>query len=442
MSIYQYEEAFGCTDKTSKQMRQAIRRWNSLYYGEGTDENHDSCQRIAYSVVNQLVRGILGEYQVHTDEPFSRQVIDGLNRITRQTLDSALIGGSCYLKPCPTEAGFTFTLINRTNVLIFARDSAGQPTDVGTVERTTGNRHYYTLLERRRVDEKGYLTITNRLYRSSNAQSLGGQVPLHTHPAYQELAEEYRFSSPVGTVGLIEVKTPMLNCVDGSFDGVSVYAAAADLICNIDENEAQFKGEFSRGQSRIIASRDLLKDDGLGGKSLQEHLFVGLDEDPEQVGITVFSPVLRHESYLERKQEYLRNVESIIGLKRGMLSDANTDERTATEISASQGDYSLTIMDFQRMWGEAVTEAVRLCWILAGLYRITAPKTLPQIYVDWGNGVLYDQERIWADYCQMVDRGLIKPEIALGWRFRMPTDTREDILAIRQKLMPEQEQKQ
>ena len=101
----------------------------------------------------------------------------------------------------------------------------------------------------------------------------------------------------------------MVNCVDGSPDGVAVFAPAAELIANIDQNEAQLNGEFLRGESRVIVSADML-----GKEGLEDHLFVGLDEDPERVGLTVFAPQLREQSFLARKQEYLRNVESIVGL--------------------------------------------------------------------------------------------------------------------------------
>ena len=36
----------------------------------------------------------------------------------------------------------------------------------------------------------------------------------------------------------------------------------------------------------------------------------------------------------------------------------------------------------------------------------------------------------------MVDKGLLKPEIALGWRFQLPAETEEQQAQIREKLMP------
>lgn len=40
----------------------------------------------------------------------------------------------------------------------------------------------------------------------------------------------------------------------------------------------------------------------------------------------------------------------------------------------------------------------------------------------------------------MVSAGLLKPEIALGWRFGMPTETAADLKKIREKYMPEAQQ--
>lgn len=433
MNIYSYEEAFGAWDKTSKAMRQAVKDWFSLYYG---DPEQDSCQRVAYAVVSKLMHSIFGEYRTASDNGFCRSVLQQLDQTARQAMEMTLVGGECYIKPCLEEAGFSFSLIPRSNVLIFGRDSRGNVTDMGTVACSTEGRYYYTLLERRTLDNAGFLTIRNRLYRSANSQNLGVQIPLGSHPAYRHLPEEYRYTEPLGNIGLVQVKTPILNCVDGSADGVSVYAPAVELIRNIDENENQLRGEFRRGQSRIVVSKDLLRDDGSGMLTLADDLFVGLDEDPEQVGITIFAPELRYQAYLERKQEYLRNVESLIGMKRGMLSDANVDDRTATEISASAGDYNLTVIHFQKMWDQAVTELLALCCVLARLYRKGQPPEVPEFSIDWGNGVLYDENKTWAEYRDMVACGLLKPEIALGWRFAMPAETEAQRQAIRDRLMP------
>ena len=429
MSIYGYEASFGAWDQTSKAMRNAIDNWFSLYYGKG---DGDPCQRIPYTVVTKLTKTIFGEYKASAKEASAQQVLEALHKVRKQAVQMTLIGGECYLKPYLEQGKVAFTLIPRNNLLVFSRDAWGMPTWVGTVEKTAGEKCYYTLLEQRKVDENGFLTIENRLFKSFNSDNLGAQVPLAEVEIYKDLPSSYTYPQPIGSVGLVQVKTPMCNCVDGSAEGVSVYAAAAELIGRIDENEAQLRGEFARGQSRVIASRDLLRD-GV----LEDNLFVGLDEDPEQVGITIFSPQLREQSYLARKQEYLRNVESILGLRRGMLSDANAQDRTATEIASSAAEYNLTVIDFQAMWQEALEKALVLCGKLLELYHLGSIRDT-SISVDWGNGVLYDEDQTWIGYQEMVDKGLLKPEIALGWRFDLPCETEEQREFIRKTYMPDE----
>ena len=434
MSIYGYEEAFGGADKTTAAMKTAMKDWSDAYYGTGSD-GKDPCQRIAYTVVSKLVRTVFGEYRFSSPDEFARQIMETLDGQKKQAMQLTLVGGSCFLKPCPRADGFGFTLIPRENLLIFGRDAAGVPTDVGTAEKSTLGNFYYTLLERRSVDEAGYLTLENKLYRSGDSSSLGSPVPLNTHPDYADLPEKYRFPEPLGGVGLVQMKMPIQNCIDGSADGVSVYAAAMDLIENIDRNEYLLDQEFELGQSRVFTSSDLLEPES---RELKSNLFVGLNEDMEHTGLTVFNPALREAAYIARKQEYLRNMESIIGLRRGMLCDANEEKRTATEVSSSAGDYNLTVIDLQSVWEQAVRDIMGLCILLGKQYKVPGvPGEAPAFSIDWGNGILYDEDKTWEAYRAMVSDGLLKPEIALGWRFGMPAETPEEQTAVRKKYMPE-----
>lgn len=441
-TAYSLEDAFGAKSCTSQAMREAIQEWFHLYYHREATEESDPCQRIAYTIVSKLTKTAFGEYQATGEDSFAQQVLTALDGVKREAMQLALIGGEAWLKPVPTGGGFTFAVVSRDHTLVFGRDGQGRPTDLGAVEYTAQGRSWYTLLERRTLDAAGRLTIRNQLYRSDLPGTLGTPVPLAALGRYEALPEEYTFSEPLGGLGLAWLKTPLANCVDGSPDGVSVYAPAVGLIHNIDRSEAQLNGEFDRGQSRIIASADLLRRGRDGRRRLEDKLFVGIDDSPEAVGLTIFSPELREKSFLARKQDYLRSAENIIGLKRGLLSEVEAAERTATEVTSSAGDYNLTIIDFQQMFEAAVREAAGLCGVLGRLYHVPGAHDIApeDISIDWGNGVLYDEDKTWADYKDMVARGLLKPEIALGWRFGMPAETEADLAAIRQKYMPQLQQ--
>lgn len=351
-------QLFGSGDCSGSAMRRAIGLWYDLYYADAPRPGYDPCQRIAYTIVRKLTGAVFAEYAAEG------RVCDGLEPVRREAVAQALIGGECYLKPL----GSRWRCIPRPNILVLRRDDLGEPTDVVLAESSTHGGHSWLLLERRQCLD-GFLQGENRLFRD------GRPVLLSAHPGYGELPERFSYPGVTG-VGLVRVKTPIANCVDGSGEGVSVYAPAVGLIRRIGENEAALTGEFEKGKSRLVVSRDMLRDG-----QLSDDLFIGLDESPDSVGITVFSPELREQSYLNRQQAYLRAVENVVGLKRGLLSQVEAVERTATEITSSEGEYAATIRDFQRMWHAAADAAAEL---LAQMEGREAEKPT----ITWGDGVL------------------------------------------------------
>lgn len=444
--IYNFEQAFGVKDITSSDMSRAICDWYGLYYQCQPTDKEDPCQRLPVAIVSKLTKTTFSEYTAGTkkDGPkgkYLASVLDALGRVRKTAMQNAFIGGECFLKPIFTPTGICFSVVDRRNYLVLGRDERDEITSIGTAERTAVGKLYYTLLERRTVDYAGFLTIESRLYRSDTADVLGVEVPLAALDKYAALEPVNTLPMPLHSLGMIPLRTPLENCVDGSPDSVSVYAPAAGLIHLINTNEAQINGEFERGESRIIVSDDLLRADPLTGKKkIADHVFSGIDDNPENVGVTIFSPAFREQSFLSRKTEYLRNCETLIGLKRGILSEVEAAERTATEVTSSAGDYNLTITDLQEMWEGAVREAVRVCDLLGQMYKqcdSTAVNPEKDVSISWGNGILYDEDKTWADYMAMVAAGMLRPEIALAWKFDLPWEKPEDLAAIREKYMPE-----
>ena len=355
-----YEEGFGARDGSSEAMRQAVLQWFDLYYNGGV-------LQLPYTIVRKLVRAVFAEYSC------DGEVLAGLPH--RMALEMALIGGECYLKPVFLGT-WQWQVVPRGSILVFSRDWNGEPTDVGLMEKSTSGRNYYTLLERRRVDSKGMLTVVNRLFRSGNSRELGREVPLASHSRYAALPESYTYPRPIGSVGLVRLRTPMANSIDGSREGMSIYAPALGLIAAIEENEGMNAQEFRNGQSRLVVSRDMLRDG-----QLADNLFVALDDSPEAVGITVFAPELRQSAFQQRQQACLRSLENVIGLKRGLLSEVEAADRTATEITSSEGEYMTTLLDLR----DAFADAACRC---AGLVGTLEGRSLPMPEIHWGDGVV------------------------------------------------------
>lgn len=445
-------EAFGAADIDSKEMHSAVKEWFAAYFARTADEQEDPCQRLPYAIVNKLCKATFAEYDADiTNKNKSRKAAwmdknrAALDAKRKEALQWTLIGGMAWLKPVPyKDAGggyFTWTVIRRDRCVVLGRAADGSVNSLGTAEVSTMGGKTYTLLEKRTVDARGMLTLENRLFVSLDKDQLGVQVPLGTLPQYEALPASYTFPRPVGGLGLVELKTPMANCVDGSAAGISVYEPAMRLIHNVNVNERQLADEFELGRFRIAASSDTLyTDPKTGEKTLKDKVFVGLDASAQSLGITAFAPALRDESYERRKQSYLKSVENLIGLKRGILSDVEAAERTATEITSSEGDYNLSIIDFQHMWFDAMRAALTLCDTLGQLYKLcdaSAFDVATQLAVSWGNGVLYDPDKEWEELLKLVQYQMLKPEIALAWKYDLPWETDKDIAAIREKYMPE-----
>jgi A118 family predicted phage portal protein len=442
--IYNFEQAFGAKDMTSSAMQRAIESWFAMYFDTAeAPEDEDGCQRLPVVVVNKLYKAVFGEYEAAiSGSDFLARCMENLDSVRKRAMQMALIGGECLIKPVFARGAFQFVVVRRDCMVPLARDGAGRLTSVGTVETTKQGKWRYSLLERRTVDAEGYLTIECKLYRSGTAGALGTQVPLPSLACYSDLKERVTLPHPIWNLGMAALRTPIENTVDGSSDAVSVYAAAVKLIRNINRNEKQIDQEFENGRSRLIASADMVTKDSMGRKKLADDFYIGVDDDPESVGVTIFSPALREQSYLARKQEYLRNIENLIGLKRGLLSEVEAAERTATEVTSSMGDYSLTIQDFQQMWEDMLKELLPTCLTLGQMYGLCKGEGFnpeKDLSIDWGNGILYDKDKTWAEIMQMVAAGMLKPEIALAWKYDEPWQTPEDLAKVRRMYLPELE---
>ena len=442
------QRAFGAPDITSEQMKQAIIEWFLMWFQRGACDCEDPCQRLPYTIVSKLCKAIFGEYDSRlqlregqrSEGPL--QYMDDarkrLDAIKTEIMQWGMVGGAVLVKPILTQQGIDWRYIRRDGYIVLGRGADGGLTDICSSEKTAAGRSWYTFVERRTASAEGLL-IRNKLYCSSNPETLGRNVPLDTLPQYGNLQAESFFPG-IGGVGLVQMRMPMVNCIDGSHDGISLLEPVQGLIHAINRNEYQLNREFELGRARVIASEDMLRSYN-DKKRLVDDLFVGVADDPARVGLTIFAPELRNANYEQRRQAYLKAIENLLGIKRGILSDVEAAERTATEINSSAGDYAVSIMELQSLWYDTLQEALKLADEMLRLYgyytgSVWDPKLLA---VTWGNGVLYDADKEWAERRQMVADGLLKPELALAWKFDLPCETEADLAAIRQKYMPEAE---
>ena len=433
-----FEEAFKAKDITTESMKKAIDGWLKLYFSSlGHEDNEDDCQRLPVLIVKRLEKAMFSEYSADSDNNFEKSILKALNRVKKKSVQRMFIGGECLLKPIITKNkdGFSFLVIRRDCFMPLARDSEDNLTSVGTMEYTEINGMYYTLFEKRTAGEQ--LEIEYKLYRSNEKGNYGRQVPLKTLTKYADLPDKMYLN--VKGLGLISMRVPLENTVDDSADAVSIYGPAEKLIHRIYENEHQLSREFELGRFRMVVPDDMLiiGDDKGNKKRVKDDIFAAVDGD-EEMGISTFNPALRYESYQGREEKYLRNIENAIGLKRGLLSQVEAVERTAKEITSSEGDYSLTITDVQDVWTNAVKESITLCEELGRAYLMPGVENtdVEKVKIDYGNGILYDRAETLKQMLMQVQAGILTAEVYLGEYYGLPYETEEDKKKIREKYMP------
>lgn len=324
----------------------------------------------------------------------------------------------------------------RTNYFVLARDAEDVVTSYGLAEVAREHEHYYTLLEKRTLDDSGSLTIEHGLFRSRSQGDIGEPVALNAIERYAHLKPTITFAGMNGT-GLIPLRMPMENCVDGSPDPVSVYAAAVSEIQQAYKFERLYWWEFENAQSRVFGPEDIIRRTKDGQQDIVDNIFIEVDEDPAKVSLTVYNPTIRQAEFEKRKNDYLRTIENIIGIKRGLLSEVEAEERTATEITSSAGEYNLTVIDIQEAWSETAREVLNTCRHLGRIYYgWSIPESVEPTF-DYGDGVLYNRDKTFEELRSMVVAGQLKGEILLDWYFEQKAKTPEEFAAVREKYMPD-----
>lgn len=198
---------------------------------------------------------------------------------------------------------------------------------------------YFFRTERHTLTEQG-LRIENKAYFSASAASIGTQTYLTDIPEWANYPEAIIYPG-MDKMDFGFYKNPLKNRIDGTACGVSIYSGAAvDRIRKADIQAARYDWEYESGERAIHVDERALKKDHRGNvrvDNLDKRLYRGLNIDAEKGDLfKEYSPEMRDESFNRGLESYLRQIEFIVGLAYGDLSDAQYVDKTATEIKAAK----------------------------------------------------------------------------------------------------------
>ena len=304
--------------------------WSTDYI-ESLGLENGICREFADVMLSEMETSIKNEQL----DAVYQKAVQGLN----EHLQEGLGLGSFIMKPLGAISA-EFVAADKFIPISFSDD--GKPNDVGflTVKKV-GENDFYTRFERHYFTN-GNLTIENKCYHSQSRADIGIACPLESVDEWANINP-----GPIIYPGMTKMdfgyyRNPLQNKVDGSPCGVSIFEDARGRIRKADIQAARLDWEYDSGERAIhVDSRALKKDKGTGRFSmgkLNKRLYRGLDieDGKDKELLKEYSPEMRDEAFKRGLEEIKREIEFIVGLAYGDLSDVQEVSKTATEIKVSK----------------------------------------------------------------------------------------------------------
>ena len=134
----------------------------------------------------------------------------------------------------------------------------------------------------------------------------------------------------------------------------------------------------------------------------------------------VFDPAFR--SYTERLQELYKRLEDEIGTSRGIISDVQTQNATATEIKRAMYDTFNIVDDMRSNIEKGLEDFFYACNVLANAYNLS-PQGEYEITFDWSYSLLEDTQTEWTQLSYALNKGIVSKVELRQWLY--PDETLE-----------------
>lgn len=320
----------------SQAMIDAINDWKNMLNGNADwTTDYIKSLKIEHGICREFADVVLVEMETSVTNTVLDKIYQKALPLLNENMQEGLALGSFCLKPLPSGTA-DFVTADKFIPVQFGDD--GKPTDVAflTVKRI-GETDYYTRVERHYF-VSGNLTIENTCYHSQSRNDIGQKCSL------EEVEEwEHIDPGPVTYPGMTQMdfgyyRNPIKNNIDGSACGVSIFDSARELTRKADIQGARLDWEFDSGERAIhVDSRALNSKTGKLSK-LNKRLYRGLniEDGKDKELLREYSPQMRDESFKRGLEEYKREIEFVVGLAYGDLSNVQEVDRTATEVKVSK----------------------------------------------------------------------------------------------------------
>lgn len=228
-------------------------------------------------------------------------------------------------------------------------------------------------------------------------------------------------------------KSPIDNRHSTNYYGVPITYGCGSIINEIYECLEQIRREYNNKQAFIGADSTLFKEGDVLPRSGIFKLVRGSGANGEDFW-QIFDPSIRDSSFYARLQELYQRLEKAIGTSRGILSDIETQNATATEIRKSMYDTYTIVDETRTQMQKGMDDFLYACNILANYYNLS-PEGKVHINYDWSFDLLENTQETFNQLTTGYNLGVVdKLELR---QFIFPSEEREEAQKTLDKIQTE-----
>lgn len=343
----------------TKDMVEGIELWDNMLRGQAPWNNAAPSLGIETGICREFADIAINEMDAKVDDESLDELFRNAIKDLNENLQDGLALGSLIIKPM---MGGKVEYVTAKDFIPVKFDS-DKIIDCVLIERKKrGDSKYFFRTERHQLTDQG-LRIENRAYYSASPAQLGRQIPLADIEEWARYPEEITYPG-MDKMDFGFYKNPLKNRIDGTVCGVSIYSGTAvDRIRKADIQAARYDWEYESGERAVHVDERALRHDKRTGNismpKLDKRLYRGLNLDAGNGELLKeYSPEMRDESFNRGLESYLRQIEFIVGLAYGDLSDAQYVDKTATEIKAAKQRKYNRVSAIQENLKECLTDLV------------------------------------------------------------------------------------
>lgn len=264
---------------------------------------------------------------------------------------------------------------------------------------------------------KTYIRWTN--YRIENGNGIieqrfsdetGAEIPV---PDFWKNIELKKVISNVDRVLLGYIKSPINNRRTNDKYGVPITYGCDATISEIKETMKQLLDEFRLKKTFLGVDFTMFKSKNGKVEQLPEGgLYKLFNFDDNDNKFNIYDPQFR--SYTERLQELFKRLEDEIGTSRGIISDMQTQNATATEIKRAMYDTFNIVDDMRANIEKGLDDFFYACNVLANAYNLS-PMGDYEVSFEWSYSLLEDTQAEWTQKTWAFNNGIEKVEEIRQW---------------------------